>query len=102
MLAMHLLWRSGWKGILGLRGYRILVRTTAYQPIFAYLFITNLTTALFLGLPSHPSHERAKRYLKRGFGGVLSFGVKGGEKIGISVIENLKLASHLANVGDAK
>ncbi|KAH0610880.1 uncharacterized protein H6S33_011307 [Morchella sextelata] len=54
------------------------------------------------GLESHPSHELAKKYLKRGFGGVLSFGAKGGEKAGITIVNNLKLASLLANVGDAK
>jgi O-acetylhomoserine/O-acetylserine sulfhydrylase len=54
------------------------------------------------GLESHPSHEIAKKYLKRGFGGVLSFGVKGGATAGTLVVDNLKLASNLANVGDAK
>jgi O-acetylhomoserine/O-acetylserine sulfhydrylase len=54
------------------------------------------------GLESHPSHEMAKRYLKRGFGGVLSFGIKGGEEVVTTFVDNLKLASHLANVGDAK
>jgi len=50
------------------------------------------------GLKHHPSHENAKKYL-HGFGGVLAFGVKGSAKI---FIESVKLASHLANVGDAK
>ncbi|KAI8639447.1 Cys/Met metabolism PLP-dependent enzyme-domain-containing protein [Parasitella parasitica] len=50
------------------------------------------------GLKSHPSHEDAKKYL-HGFGGVLAFGVKGDPKI---FIDSVKLASHLANVGDAK
>ncbi|KAG0130259.1 Cys/Met metabolism PLP-dependent enzyme-domain-containing protein [Tuber indicum] len=54
------------------------------------------------GLESHPSHEMAKKYLKRGFGGVLSFGLKGGEDRIVSVVDSLKLASNLANVGDAK
>ncbi|EGX88845.1 O-acetylhomoserine-lyase [Cordyceps militaris CM01] len=54
------------------------------------------------GLPSHASHETAKRYLKRGFGGVLSFGVKGGVAEGAKVVDNFKLISNLANVGDAK
>jgi O-acetylhomoserine/O-acetylserine sulfhydrylase len=54
------------------------------------------------GLESHPYHALAKKYLKRGFGGVLSFGVKGGEKAGVALVDNLKLASNLANVGDAK
>lgn len=48
------------------------------------------------GLESHPSHELAKRYLKNGFGGVLSFGVKGGEAAGIQVVDGFKLISDLA------
>ena len=54
------------------------------------------------GLASHPSHTLAKRYLKRGFGGVLSFGVKGGEAAGSQVVDNFQLISNLANVGDSK
>lgn len=54
------------------------------------------------GLPSHPYHERAKKYLRHGFGGVLNFGIKGGLSAGQALIDRLKLASHLANVGDAK
>lgn len=55
---------------------------------------------LYPGLSSHPSHELAKKVLKRGFGGVLSIGVKDGK--GEQVVDNLKLASNLANVGDSK
>ena len=55
------------------------------------------------GLPSHPSHETAKRLLRTdSFGGVLSFGVKGDATAGSQVCDKLKLASNLANVGDAK
>ena len=54
------------------------------------------------GLENHPSHELAKRYLKRGFGGVLSFGVKGGGAAGSQVVDGFKLISNLANVGDSK
>ena len=54
------------------------------------------------GLEDHPSHGLAKKYLKHGFGGVLSFGVKGDHSAGPGVVDHLKLASHLANVGDAK
>jgi len=54
------------------------------------------------GLPSSPHHALAKKYLRNGFGGVLSFTVKGGSEAGDKVINNLKLISHLANVGDAK
>jgi O-acetylhomoserine/O-acetylserine sulfhydrylase len=54
------------------------------------------------GLPSHPHHERARKILRNGFGAVLSFGIKGGAEAGRKFIEGVKLASHLANVGDAK
>jgi O-acetylhomoserine/O-acetylserine sulfhydrylase len=54
------------------------------------------------GLPDSPYHEIAKKYLRNGFGGVLSFLVKGGKDAADKVIDNLKLISHLANVGDAK
>lgn len=54
------------------------------------------------GLASSKYHEMAKKYLKRGFGGVLSFQLKAGKEAGDAVIKNLKLVSHLANVGDAK
>lgn len=54
------------------------------------------------GLPSSPYHELAKKYLKRGFGGVLSFKIKGPADTADKFIDNLSLVSHLANVGDAK
>ncbi|RGB27621.1 O-acetylhomoserine/O-acetylserine sulfhydrylase [Rhizophagus diaphanus] len=54
------------------------------------------------GLESHPYHNNAKKYMQNGFGCVLTFGVKGGEIAGSAFIDALKLASHLANVGDAK
>ncbi|MEI6063904.1 MAG: O-acetylhomoserine aminocarboxypropyltransferase/cysteine synthase [Pseudanabaena sp. ELA748] len=53
-------------------------------------------------LPNHPYHDRAKKYLDHGFGAVLNFGIKGGLEAGRSFINAVKLASHLANVGDAK
>ncbi|MCB0194237.1 MAG: O-acetylhomoserine aminocarboxypropyltransferase/cysteine synthase [Anaerolineae bacterium] len=54
------------------------------------------------GLDSHPDHERAKKYLPKGVGAILGFGIKGGRASGEKFINNLKLLSHLANVGDAK
>jgi O-acetylhomoserine (thiol)-lyase len=54
------------------------------------------------GLESSPYHELAKKYLKNGFGGVLSFEIKGSKEQASRLINNLKLVSHLANVGDAK
>ena len=53
-------------------------------------------------LPAHPSHALAKKYLPKGAGSIVSFGVKGGREAGKTFIENVQLASHLANVGDAK
>ena len=59
------------------------------------------------GLPSHPHHERAARYLPAGPGAVFSFGIRGtdaigGRQAGQVFIESLQLASHLANIGDAR
>jgi len=61
-----------------------------------------VTWVNYPGLESHPYHEVAKRVLVNGFGGVLSFGVEGGVEAGKRFIEGVELASHLANVGDAK
>ncbi|HEY4126791.1 MAG TPA: O-acetylhomoserine aminocarboxypropyltransferase/cysteine synthase [Gammaproteobacteria bacterium] len=63
---------------------------------------TEVAWVNYPGLPQHPHHARAKQYLKHGFGAVLSFGVRGGEVAGRKFIDSVKLASHLANVGDAK
>lgn len=62
----------------------------------------DVTWVSYPGLESHPYHEQAKKYLKNGFGAVLAFGVRGGREAGSTFVSNVKLASHLANVGDAK
>lgn len=54
------------------------------------------------GLKSHPDYDRAKKYLPKGAGAILGFGVKGGREAGQKFIESLQLFSHLANVGDAR
>lgn len=61
----------------------------------------------YAGLEDHPHHERAKKYLPQGIGSVFAFGVAGterlsGREVGGRFIENLQLASHLANIGDAR
>ncbi len=56
----------------------------------------------FTGCPEHPSYETAGKYLKFGYGSVLCFGIKGGAEAAPKFIDSVKLASHLANVGDAK
>lgn len=54
------------------------------------------------GLQSHPANELAQKYLPKGPGAVVNFGIKGGKEAGRTVIDNVKLWSHVANVGDAK
>jgi O-acetylhomoserine (thiol)-lyase len=54
------------------------------------------------GLPDDPTYKTASKYLKKGYGGMVVFGVKGGYDAAVKVISNIDLFSHLANVGDAK
>jgi O-acetylhomoserine (thiol)-lyase len=54
------------------------------------------------GLPEHPYHENATRLLRNGYGGVLAFGIEGGSPAAQRFIDSVHLASHVANVGDAK
>ena len=57
---------------------------------------------IYPDLDSHPDHKRAKQYLPKGSGAVLGFGARGGREAGARFIDNLKLLSHVANLGDAK
>ena len=54
------------------------------------------------GLPGSEGHELAVKYLQKGFGGMVSFGIKGGREAGRTFIESLKLFCHVANVGDVR
>jgi O-acetylhomoserine (thiol)-lyase len=54
------------------------------------------------GLPDNPTHALATRYLEHGYGAILGFGIKGGAPAAIKFINNVKLLSHLVNIGDAK
>jgi len=56
----------------------------------------------YSGLEDDPSHEVASRILRHGFGGVVVFGVRGGREAGLKIVDNVRLFTHLANVGDAK
>ncbi|KAJ2904960.1 O-acetylhomoserine (thiol)-lyase [Zalerion maritima] len=62
----------------------------------------NVSWVSYPGLESHPSHEMAKKYLQRGYGGVLSMGAKGDAAAGSKIVDGFKLVSNLANVGDSK
>lgn len=56
----------------------------------------------YAGLPSHPSYDLARKYLPKGQGAIMTFGIKGGVDAGRKVINAVQLFSHLANVGDSK
>ena len=56
----------------------------------------------YAGLPGHPHHERARRYVPEGPGAVFAFGVAGGRAAGETFINSVELCSHLANIGDAR
>ncbi len=61
-----------------------------------------VTWVNFPGLKSSPYHALAKKYLPKGSGAIMTFGIKGGHEAGVKFIEALQFFSHLANVGDAK
>jgi O-acetylhomoserine (thiol)-lyase len=73
------------------------------QAVAEYLEVhPNVRWVTYPGLKSHPDYERAKKYLPKGAGAILGFGIKGGIEAGKKFIDSLQLFSHLANVGDAK
>jgi len=61
-----------------------------------------VTWVNYPGLKSHPDYQLAGKYLPKGQGAILGFGIKGGKEAGIKFINSVKLASHLANIGDSK
>jgi O-acetylhomoserine (thiol)-lyase len=61
-----------------------------------------VTWVRYPGLPGDPAHDLAKKYLPEGAGGMVVFGVKGGNEAAVKLVDNIKLFSLLANVGDAK
>jgi O-acetylhomoserine (thiol)-lyase len=61
-----------------------------------------VTWVQYAGLPDHPQHQLAQRYLPRGAGAVFAFGVEGGRAAGAAFIEATQLCSHLANIGDTR
>ena len=73
---------------------RVVAEWLAADPRVAYVS--------WAGLPDHPDHDRARRYLPLGPGSVFAFGVAGGRAAGERFIESVQLCSHLANIGDAR
>jgi O-acetylhomoserine (thiol)-lyase len=62
----------------------------------------NVSWVNYPGLESHKDYKLAQKYLTKGQGAIVGFGIKGGKEAGVRFINNLKLLSHLANIGDAK
>src|SRR5215831_6240738 len=61
-----------------------------------------VTWVSYAGLKESPFHELALKYVPKGAGAVFTFGVKGGYEVGIKLVENAQLFSHLANIGDTR
>lgn len=89
----------------GLETLSLRVQRTADNALSVAHWLENhpkIESVTYPGLPSHPGHHTAKKYLKNGFGGVMSFTIKGSKDNATKFVNNLNLISHLANVGDAK
>lgn len=83
--------------------YRIQAHVDNARAVAEWLAADSRIERVFwAGLPEHPHHDRARKYLPKGPGSVFSFEVKGGRAVGQKLIESVNLASHLANIGDAK
>jgi len=96
---------NSWQLIQGLETLSLRVQRTVDNALaFAKWLETRpeVESVNYPGLESSPYHSLAKKYLKNGFGGVLSFKLKGDKEIAAAFVNSLKLVSHLANVGDAK
>lgn len=63
---------------------------------------SGVTWVNYPGLKSHPDYKLAQKYLPKGQGAIIGFGIKGGKEAGIKFINSVTLASHLANIGDSK
>jgi O-acetylhomoserine (thiol)-lyase len=96
---------ASWQFLQGLEtlSLRMDAQTKNTQSVAEYLENhQKVSWVCYPGLPSHSDYEKAKKYLPRGAGAVLGFGVKGGKEAGARFIDNLQLFSHVANLGDVK
>jgi O-acetylhomoserine (thiol)-lyase len=96
---------NSWQTIQGLETLSVRVERHVENAQAVAEFLekhSKVTWVKYPGLKSHPDYKRAKKYLPKGAGAVLGFGIKGGAEAGRKFIESLQLFSHLANVGDAK
>ncbi|MBV6451979.1 MAG: L-methionine gamma-lyase [Anaerolineales bacterium] len=96
---------NSWQTLLGIETLNLRMERHVENAQAAAEFLEKhpkVSWVKYPGLKSHPDHERAKKYLPKGAGAILGFGVKGGREAGKKFIESLQLFSHLANVGDAR
>jgi len=96
---------NSWQLIQGLETLSLRVQRTADNALELAKWLENhpkVESVNYAGLESSKYHQLAKKYLKNGFGGVLTFRVKGGKEVAETFVGHLELISHLANVGDAK
>ena len=96
---------NAWLFLQGLETLALRQRKHSENALKVATFLQNHTLVNWVnypGLPDNSSHKVAAKYLKNGYGGLVGFGIKGGLEAGKKFIENVKLLSHLANIGDAK
>jgi len=96
---------NAWLFLLGLETLHLRVPRHSQNALAVAEFLTKhpkVAWVNYTGLPEHPSHTLAQKYLTGGFGPIVGFGVKGGEKASMKFIDNLTLFSNLANIGDSK
>jgi O-acetylhomoserine/O-acetylserine sulfhydrylase len=96
---------NSWQLIQGLETLSLRVQRTADNALELAKWLENhpkVESVNYAGLESSKYHQLAKKYLKNGFGGVLTFRIKGEKEVAEKFVGSLELISHLANVGDAK
>ncbi len=96
---------NSWQTLLGLETLNLRMdrHVQNAQTVAEYLEShPKVSWVKYPGLKSHPDYARAQKYLPKGAGAILGFGIKGGAEAGRKFIESLQLFSHLANVGDAR
>ncbi|MCF7836513.1 O-acetylhomoserine aminocarboxypropyltransferase/cysteine synthase [Candidatus Gracilibacteria bacterium] len=96
---------NAWQFLLGVETLGLRIRKHSENAIALAKFLAKhpkVAWVDFVGRRGHSSHKNARKYFEDGFGSVFTFGLKKGEKAGVKFINSVELASHLANVGDAK
>jgi len=96
---------NAWLFLIGLETLHLRVPRHSENALAVAEFLKNhpnVAWVNYTGLPEHPSYKLAQKYLTGGYGPLVSFGVRGGEKASTKFIDSLRLFSNLANIGDSK